>query len=438
MTSRAMPFDRHRSTPDGSRRTWLETAEFCTAVLAVFFAPINYLRLNVAYITLSDAFIVLCVVLTALNGRLPLRPLGKATNLWFGSLLLFTGGLMVSSVMVGDPATGAIVTSQYVFAYALVPLCILGRSERDITILIVTFVASMVFVTIHGAYHINFTDGPSPFVSGNGRLRSLVERTNETASLVAFAIVLALWLYLARRLSGVLAIIAIAILGYGLVLTGSNTGFLLTCAGMVLLAVLSGSMRFSLALVALGTLAAVATVIWGESFLPKVFVDRVLVALQTGDPLQAGTFAGRLLLMREAVTIADDSIVLGLGADQYRHVSVYSAPVHNVYLLVLAEGGLVALVGFTGLILSLVYLGWSGLNDPRLRLGGAITLTITAMFAACMAGIPHCYARFWVVPVILAASASLAGVSSRSTIPGRTAELFAPGKTGPETRRSQR
>jgi O-antigen ligase len=421
VTSQVIALDRHATAPGSGRGSLLERAEFHAAALAVFFAPINYLRLDVAYVTLGDVFAVLCVGLILLNGRLSLRPFGKATSLWFASLLLLTSGLMLSSILVGDPLVGAIVTGQYVFAYVLVPLVILRRPERELTILIMTFVASLIFVTLHGAYHINFAERPSPFISGNGRLLSLVERTNEVACLLAFAIIFSIWLYLARHVSAAITMLSVLVLGYGLLLTGSNSGLLLTGTGILGLTLLSGSARFSLALVGIGGAAVVAMLLWGESFLPQIFIDRVLVALQEGDPLQAGTFAGRLLLMQEAVAISNGTTFMGIGADQYRHVSIYSAPVHNVYLLVLAEGGLIALVGLTGLLLSLVYLGWSALNDARSRLGGAIALTIAAMFAVSMTGIPHCYARFWVVPIILAVAVSLSGRSDAATHQGTKA-----------------
>lgn len=406
------------------RRPISEAVEFYAAAVAVFLAPINYLRLNLAYVTLSDAVMVFVLVMMALNGRLPLRPFGKATSLWYGSLGLLGGGLMVSSIVNGDAGAGAIVVGQYVFAFALVPMVILGQPPKKSALLVKVFVASMVFISVHGAYYVNFHDGPSEFVKGNGRMSSLVERVNETAALHAFTIVFVFWLFLTGRGSWLFAVVSLPVLGYGLLLTGSNTGLIVTTFGILSLSVLSGSVRILLMLVGFGVVVLGAIVVWGDQFLPQVFVDRVLVALQSADLEQAGTFAGRLRLMQEAVGVANDTMILGLGADQYRLVSVLSAPVHNVYLLALTEGGLPALVGLVGIILSIVYLGWSALLDPASRWGGKLTLTVVAMFAICLTGIPHVYARFWVVPLMLAVSTGLTRtVSSRETVFPRPSRL---------------
>src|SRR3546814_14727504 len=61
---------------------------------------------------------------------------------------------------------------------------------------------------------------------------------------------------------------------------------------------------------------------------------------------QAGTFTGRMDLILEAWEIVEDTMFVGIGVDQYRVVSPTQVPVHNMYLLLWAEGGLLALLGW--------------------------------------------------------------------------------------------
>src|SRR3546814_12612961 len=61
---------------------------------------------------------------------------------------------------------------------------------------------------------------------------------------------------------------------------------------------------------------------------------------------QAGTFTGRMDLILEAWEIVEDTMFVGIGVDQYCVVSPTQVPVHNMYLLLRADGGLLALPGW--------------------------------------------------------------------------------------------
>lgn len=389
-----------------------ERLEFALVALAVLFSPVNYLRLDAVYFTLADGFMLIALPVLIANRRFSLQPLGPASPLWLGATLMIATGLMLGSMVNGDPVAGVTGVAQYIFSLVLVPLLLVNRPQEEVVQLIAVFVLSMVLVALHGAWLVNFHEGPTPFIAGNGRLRSLVERSNECASLMALAIVFLLWLRFTRWLPVWAFAAALPVLGYGLLLTGSNTGVLLTIAGSLALAFLSGSMRIGLILLLSGAAALAVTILWGELFLPDVFVRRVLGALQSGDIAEAGTFEGRLLLMREAERIANDTILIGLGVDEYRTVSAYNNPVHNVYLLVLAEGGLLALMGLAGLLLAGLHAGWLAMRQPDSRWSATLALTVVVMVALCLTGIPHFYARFWAVPWILAIAASTTSIAA--------------------------
>lgn len=382
-------------------------ADLVLIAIAVFLSPMNYFRASFVYVTLGDVFSILALF-TLLFGRgVPIRPFGAVTWAWYGCLLLLTAGLVIGSAMNGDLLAGMVVAAQYMFSLIVVPMLLLQRSRAEAILLIKVFVAGMVFVMLHGAWVMEVDPEDFRFITPSGRLASLVERENAAAALTALAITFSLWLYFTREIELVLLLLVLAPLCYGLLLTGSNTGFFLTGIGVIALVTFSGSAR-----IILGTLVFLAGLIfvvltWGELFLPDIFLKRVFGALSSGDMDAAGTFSDRMFLIREAYDLTRRTIFVGMGADQYRTISAHEVPVHNTYLLLLAEGGLMSLIGHVGLIITGIVIGWPNFVSRSNRWLGVLTITIVVMLALVQNGLAHFYARFWAVPWCLALAVSL-------------------------------
>ncbi|WBU52619.1 O-antigen ligase [Paracoccus sp. SCSIO 75233] len=385
--------------------TW--RADLFLAVVTVFLSPINYLRPDFVYVTLSDVFAVATLLVMFVQGRLPLHPFGRAATCWYLSVFLLAFGLLIGSAFNGDIVSGITVTVQYCFSLLIMPALFLRRERAEVMLLLKIYVLSMVVVMIHGAYVVEFTPDDFRFVTPNGRLASLVERENGAATLTAVAIMFNFWLFLTREIRFVLFLAFLAPLGWGLLLTGSNTGFFLTGLGFVSLALFSRDLRLIAGVIVGGAGFLMILYNWGEFFLPEIFMKRVFGALESGDLGQAGTFSDRLFLIREALGITKHTLFLGLGADQYRTISAHEAPVHSTYLLLFAEGGFVSLLGHFGLMLSGILVAWPVWFSRETRMYGALTFTTIIMFALVQNGLPHVYARFWVVPWFLALAASL-------------------------------
>lgn len=382
-------------------------ADFVLIAIAVFLSPMNYFRAGFVYVTLGDVFSILALFTMLFGGGVPVRPFGAATWGWYSCLLLLTAGLVIGSAMNGDLLAGMVVAVQYMFSLIVVPMLLLQRTRGEAILLIKVFVAGMVFVMLHGAWVMEFHPEDFRFISRSGRLTSLVERENAAAALTALAMTFSLWLYFTREIGPVLLLMVLAPLGYGLLLTGSNTGFFLTGIGVIALVTFSGSVRIMLG--TLGVLAGMIFVLltWGELLLPDIFLKRVFGALSSGDMDEAGTFSDRMFLIREAYDLTRRTIFVGLGADQYRTISAHDTPVHNTYLLLLAEGGLMSLIGHVGLIITGIVIGWPNFVSRSNRWYGVLTITIVLMIALVQNGLAHFYARFWAVPWCLALAASL-------------------------------
>lgn len=380
----------------------LRDLEFLFVAATVFLAPMNFFRLEAVYFTLADFTAICGLTVMLLTNRLSTRMFGPASSFWMASCLLLVSGLLIGSVANGDPMTGLVGVAQYGFSLLLMPILIAHRENRELLLLLTIFLASLTVIWLHGAYVLNYTPDDLRFVSGSGRLLGLVERENSSATLTAVAIVLVQWFYLTGfvRLPALLAILAVLL--YGLLHTGSNTGFFLAAFGTLTLALLSGSLRYISALVLLGSASILVLLTWGDLLLPEIFRERVLGALTSGDLDQAGTFADRMFLVREALDVSRHHLFIGLGMDRYREFSAHHAPVHNTYLLVLAEGGLVSLVGLLGLLLTGVFLGWSAMATRTARWSGVLTLTMVAIYVLAIMSFAHIYARFWIIPLCLA------------------------------------
>jgi O-antigen ligase len=144
----------------------------------------------------------------------------------------------------------------------------------------------------------------------------------------------------------------------------------------------------------------VLIVVWGSYWLPATFEQRVLGAARSGSLEEAGSFHERVALMNEALEMVDDTMLLGIGVDQYELQSRYGAPVHNTYLLLWTEGGLPALIGWTSLLMiSLFGVLYAG-RQHRLEAATGFALAAMVVFIGFTTG--HIYARQSVLPLYLA------------------------------------
>ena len=209
------------------------------------------------------------------------------------------------------------------------------------------------------------------------------------------------------------------VLAVALVVTSSTHGLALPAFGLSAFHVMLRDLRYlgrALAGLAVCLLLIFA---WGSFWLPETFEQRVLGAVRSGSLDAAGTFEGRVALMKEALELLDDTMVVGLGVDQYRVLSRFGAPVHNTFLLIWTEGGLPALIGWLSLLIMVTA---GAVLIARRRLDGALGLAVGLVFACIGFTTSHTYGRHLVVPVHLAMALVLASLAMR----GRGAPAPAP------------
>jgi O-antigen ligase len=332
-----------------------------------------------------------------------------ATSLWLIAVALLFSGLFMSSLLNGDFTRGSVVISQYVFSY-LILLIIIVREEFDVTLWIAAaFVAGILVVDIHGIitfYTVGYVPGEvKGAVTGSNRLATLMRNPNLAAAMNALTTPILLYVWSTGRLRALFALPILAIFFITVIHTGSNSGLLVMTACLCIFTAFIVTPRLLLRLLfGGGVIALVSLTAGGAELLPETFRARVLGAIYSGDLSEAGTFISRTELMKEAITVISEKsiLLLGMGADRFREVSVQSAPVHNVYLLLWVEGGLLALFGWLlfAVVGTQIWLAlFKGGASKQILATVASTVSVFLLIAISN---PHMYARFWTIPLLLA------------------------------------
>ncbi|MBX7495812.1 hypothetical protein K3172_08075 [Qipengyuania sp. 6B39] len=356
-------------------------------------------------LTLSDMFLLVVLLLLLGRGQLNASPFGATTPVWFLGFLLFIGGLLASTLVNGDPLRWLSVGGQYVFALLAIPMMLasfhrelLDRCMVAFVIGValsqaVTFVASF-FVDYHDVWEFMGMD----FITVRGRIGALSGNANINGAMNTFGLLMAL--YAARRslMPKWLLLPCAGFLVWGIIASASFTAFSLAAIAVPLFCLIVWPRNTIL--FGVPALVLVIGLLASGIPLPGAFEERVAEALTSGDIEEAGTFAGRWQLAIEAWRLSGGTLLFGYGADGYKEISAYGAPVHVFPLLVLTEGGLVSLVGLVVMILLLWAIGASLLKQDRVD--SALTLGLLVVFTGFAFSAPHMYARLWIGPIMLA------------------------------------
>jgi O-Antigen ligase len=377
---------------------------------AVFLSLLPEWRPSEVFFTVSDALFCLSLLTILLTRGVPLAPFGMLTPPWIAACAIFIAALIASSLINGVPTRALIVCLQYLFAFVLMPLTILGRDRESTIRLLQVFVAAA-FVTNLAAiilYYAGYT-GNLSFVTGNGRLAGFTGNPNTSAQVIALTCPLAAYLWLSGRMPAYCALPLLLVFALALILASSNSGIAMTGLSMFVFLLLLRDVRI-LGRALAGLAVCVGLVfVWGNYWLPATFEQRVLSAVRSGSLDEAGTYEDRVELMREAIDMLDDTMVIGLGVDQYRVISRFGAPVHNTHLLIWTEGGLPALIGWIAL-LTICLLGplFIARRQPLIAATGLCVGLVLVMIGFTTG---HLYARYAIVPVQLALALVLASAT---------------------------
>lgn len=374
-----------------------------------FFLPYMNLRPKTLLFTFSDLLFLLSAAAYLLRARLSIAPFGSWTPIWFISVVMLIGGLLVSSIANNATDRWLSVGAQYAFSLLVLPMVFAVSTWSRWTMLaraLVLGVIGMEILTFSILNYYNWDyDAISSrygfdFYTGVGRVSGFIGGANLHAAVLCMTIPFVYYLRLMGKLPLPIFVAALGAIATGVFYSASVTGFASMILVSLIFAILA-RVRISPKFIA-GAAAAAAIFVLSGAPLPKAFDKRVGSAIESGQIEDAGTYADRAELIKEAWEKANQSMLIGIGVDNYRKESIHKMPVHNIFMLLWVEGGLVAVLGWVGII---SVLGFAGVTMLRRRpRDAALALSVLAVLVIYSIAAPHMYARVWVAPVLLAAA----------------------------------
>jgi O-antigen ligase len=248
-------------------------------------------------------------------------------------------------------------------------------------------------------------------IDAGGRVYGTIGSPNTAASYLTLLLAPALSVILTplERRYRWLAALAFGLGAVALVLTLSRGGWVALAVSVALLCLLSlqrGWLPTKAALI-IGVIVVLILFLLRGPILDRLFGD------------DAGAAESRSTMWRQALDVIEANPVLGVGANNYAvWFEQYIGPeldaqrirtVHNKYLLVWAETGIVGLLAFLGFLLSAIYWGWRGwqlrdrlLSPLALGLAVAIVGQMIHMFVDIFHSRPQVQALWLVVALIIA------------------------------------
>ncbi|MFC6623255.1 O-antigen ligase family protein [Novosphingobium panipatense] len=414
---------RSHGVPRGQERTPFQASSIATPqervvalllpVAAFFLSWWQVGRLPNLNISICDILLLVCAVAILTSRGLNGAMFGRMSIAWIMGVILLIGGMLVGSLAHGEFLRWPVVGGQYAFAFLLIPMLLTTCSRSLLERCAIAYVLGVATSQAIGVALTGTLDYETitryvnrHVVTGNGRLGAMTGEPNSNGAVCTFALIFLLHAVINNRIRRVYAAGLALLIIAGLVASASFTGVAAATIAVLLVLVLS-QLRLVVTLAIPVALAITAYVVL-DGPVPAAFEQRVGEAVMTGDPTKAGTFVGRTVLIKEAWDMADQNLVIGLGSDGYRRTSVYGMPVHQLYLLVLNEGGVLSFLGLC--LIMVAMLVEAIILMGRNRVDGVCCLAGFAVFFIYTMSLPHMFGRMWNGPPLLLFALANAGI----------------------------
>jgi putative inorganic carbon (hco3(-)) transporter len=410
--------------------SWNLTLGLCLFILLTFFDRSTAIQSGgITVVKLAGALLMLLWVLQVASARDRLPTLFRAHPLFSTALGVLAGWAMLSSLWAIDPhvaLTGSEGSAlRLVQGILLTPIVYTAvRERRHIWWLVHSFIGGAAFAAIIGFFGA-YTSGSV----NDGRLSGGFDDPNELAAvlLVALALSGAAFAAVGRRsVRWVYAGVAL-LLFYTLAQTDSQAGIVALCVALLLALVFSGRLRSHVVVAVMAFLLVSAA--YYTFYTQPVALETITSQSNTGNRESLWSVAGR---------VAEDHAFAGVGAGNW----VISAPpyttqavdlpradligkqgqlVHNSYLQVLVELGVVGLMLFLAIIAAaLAYTvraakTFEAAGDHELELlSRGLVIGLSAMLVAYFFATNQYEKQLW---LLLGAGPAFLAVA-RSTRPG--------------------
>ncbi|MBX0313283.1 O-antigen ligase family protein [Planococcus glaciei] len=363
--------------------------------LGIFFSSIPLARpfpININYSDLIFVLLLISVMLTQKNNlNFDIFKDKKISFIYMFSVFIFISGFAISNILNGATITFFEIAAQYLFSLIVIPF-LFNNIKFDIKKLLNIYIYSLVFVVLFGAYFYFFSF--STDYSIGGRMGSLFKNPNTLAKTIAVA--LPIIFYALYKFKDKKQIVTILLMLLGLMMASSFGGIIATLLSILIFYIISGRVK---KLIYLAIMSAIIFSFYIRIFgLPTVFNERIMPILISGDINQAGSFNIKINLMEEAIKVISQNPLIGLGAGNYIKEGLVSTSVHNSYLLIWAEGGLLTFVGFIGILIAIVMKILS-FTTNKLLFAASTAIVITMLFNFITN--VHFYNRYIWIPIFV-------------------------------------
>lgn len=388
---------------------------------AVFFVSFAGLKSPAGSVGLTEVFLALLIGLRLVSQSRS-RTTGQSTvrspQVGRASLVVVSlgGSLIVAgfivSLLVRTPSglQGFVIVIQYIFAFVVVVPLVSNRvTARNVLRWLILGQSTAIIVAIGIRSNwpvVSLLRGLfNPMVAEFSRFNGLNGNPNALAKALAISVPLLGIAYILRVAKPWACLLHLALWAWAMFATASFGGFVAFSAAVVATAAIVLTQRSGVRYLLLGLACFLVVAPQGSglnltSHLPERFQERVIEPGREGGVLEIGSGRSKLEMASSAWGEIGRDPLIGSGPGASSEATTGTV-VHNTYLLIWSEGGLLALTGMCSVFAGLFLLGGSDIvrgGHARSRVGG-LFIVLILVFGLSITTSTHVYSRNIIVPL---------------------------------------
>lgn len=330
------------------------------------------------------------------------------SNMLLISVVLMIVGLMISTIISSNELAIRVfpIAIQYFFSFYIAYIFVASLNKRELEWLLSSYLLGgfvLAFVSII-IYLFAYDYGvKNLLIWKNGRLQ-MFSGANGLGPHMVLLSVLLIYKISAKQMSGFYYLLLVVPF-FVITLTGSNTGLILFIVAVFGLLAFVRGLKLKLILVmlaAFGYLLLLNIVYFSDTH--DIHVLKRFDWINSADMGQAGTFDERSEVIRIVWLHVMNNPIIGVGAGSAGATGVFATQIpggfssqpHNAYVLLWAEGGIVAILGLLTWLLTILLVSfWLKGNQRMFILFAAFILILTLSMRA------HSYQLWLTLPIYL-------------------------------------
>jgi len=338
-------------------------------LVGVFLSPFNTLNLKFVYLTISDLIFIAILPIVILKISLfrqaeIINNYNDYRNLikwWAIATFLIALGFLISLLFSKNNLfKDTIITIlQYSFVFIYLPLIFLFVRKDKYKILIKSYIFGLLFVILIGifieyAFNSIYLDLiKQGFFIGRIRFGSFLG-SNGLTKTIALCIPMIFLLMSNKGIKKFELWLIIIVFTIAIIKASSIGGTIATIIAIILSIVFTKNRKTRKVFIFIGIIAAISLllIIATQKININTFSNRVVENLLSGDLESAGSYTLKMAIMKEAFQKILTSPFVGFGRGSFMEANIYNQTVHNTYLIIWLEGGLIALAGLMMIIFS--------------------------------------------------------------------------------------